>query len=237
MAAACFPSFAGLSGGEPEEGGTRDAAYERGDAPSEDDGEASLETGPETDADTNGDDAQGAVDADRDDGAPDALPVCESGVSSRNSTVCSPCGRDCEKGECIAGECQPFVVIAQTNGQPTQLAVNETHIYWTTLGTPASDATSALNEGKVMRAARDGSAITTIADRQQHPTGLLLTSDHVYWVNQGGVGESGQFGSNDGSVKGISLDGSSGQVTIASSQRRPVALATDGATKSLRRSD
>ena len=80
-----------------------------------------------------------------------------------------------------------------------------------------------------MRAARDGSGITTIADRQQHPTGLLLTSDHVYWVNQGGVGESGQFGSNDGSVKGISLDGSSGQMTIASSQRRPVSLATDGA--------
>ena len=106
MAAACFPSFAGLSGGEPEEGGTRDAASERGDAPSEDDSEAGPETDAETAAETNGDDAQGAVDADHD-GAPDALPVCEGGVFTRNSSVCSPCGRDCEKGECIAGSVSP----------------------------------------------------------------------------------------------------------------------------------
>ena len=119
-------------------------------------------------------------------------------------------------------------MIAQTNGQPTQLAINETHIYWTTLWTPASDAS-------VCAERRQGHARRSRWERDHHHRRSATAPPACSHERSRLLGEP-RWGrrkrtirEQHGSVKGISLDGSSGQMTIASSQRRPVALATDGA--------
>jgi hypothetical protein len=72
---------------------------------------------------------------------------------------CGACGHDCLGGACSVSKCLPFVV-ANEPGEPTALAVDGTHVYWT-------NATS----GDVRRAPITGGIPETIWDG---PTGTFL---------------------------------------------------------------
>jgi hypothetical protein len=101
------------------------------------------------------------------DGSPDGAPhdaatdvvvhPCSDTTVDRFN--CGTCGHDCLGGGCVDSRCQP-VVIAIDPGGPVGLAVDATHVYWTTSF-----------DSDVRRAPIDGGAAETIYDG---PTGTSL---------------------------------------------------------------
>jgi hypothetical protein len=83
------------------------------------------------------------------------------------------------------------------------------HLYWT-------DSLI----GTIMEANLDGTDPHAIATGQQHPTGVAVAGNHLYWTNLGFGGFS------DGTVVKANLDGSDPH-TIADSQHLPAGVAVD----------
>jgi hypothetical protein len=97
-----------------------------------------------------------------------------------------------------------------TGDVPWDIAVDETHVYWTEQGsTPAG--------GKVMRASKvDGTGLTTIASEAKGPQGIAVDASRVYWANK-----------LEGTIESAPLAG--GAVTVlATGQAQPVNVAVDG---------
>jgi hypothetical protein len=67
--------------------------------------------------------------------------------------------------------------LASNQNQPFGIAVDATSVYWVNYGN---------GDGEVMKAALDGSALTTLASGQQGPYHLAIDSDSVYWADYGG---------------------------------------------------
>jgi hypothetical protein len=95
---------------------------------------------------------------------PDASPVHPCNDTQTDPFNCGSCGHDCFGGACNAGRCAP-VVLATDPGEPAEIAVDATHVYWTNAKT-----------GDVRRAPIAGGAAETIYDG---PTGTMLAEGLV----------------------------------------------------------
>jgi hypothetical protein len=98
---------------------------------------------------------------------------CETELES-NARHCGACGRDCQGGACSSGKCQPVPVI--TASGVTGLAIDDTHVYWTTGGS-APDKT-------IQRVARAGGKADLLRELNatHGPALLRVRGGHLYWA-------------------------------------------------------
>lgn len=120
-----------------------------------------------------------------------------------DSANCGVCGHDCQGGLCTASECQP-VILASTQGATVGIAVDSTHVYYTSW-----------SAGKVMKVPIGGGTPTTIATGLSTPAGIAVDSTSVYWVAY-----------NAGNVYKAPLGGGNATV-LASTQSSPLNIAVD----------
>jgi len=99
----------------------------------------------------------------------------------------------------------PPTMLASEPGLAGDIAIDPTHVYWTTLS------------GRVNSAALDGSRATTLASGQELPCGLAVDATSVYWAVW-----------NQGTIMKVGLDGGA-PVALASGQDSPCRLAVDDA--------
>lgn len=101
-------------------------------------------------------------------------------------------------------------VIELAGGQtvPTGLAVDDTHVYWTNMG---SDNAS---DGTVSRRPKSGGNIQIIATGQAHPERIAVDGKYLFWTRLGeNVG--GLAGWTGGTIVRARKDGSSSPATVA----------------------
>jgi hypothetical protein len=72
-------------------------------------------------------------------------------------------------------------VLAPSEGSPTDIAVDETHVYWTVSGSGCSD-------GAVRRMPKAGGPIETLASNEPNPRRLVLDQDRIYYYDGCGSG-------------------------------------------------
>lgn len=117
----------------------------------------------------------------RDANATDAPIVHPCTNTSLDPFNCGACGHDCLGGACNAGVCAP-VVLANDPGEPAEITVDDTHVYWTNEKT-----------GDVRRVAIGGGAVETIYDGAEATPlgeGLVRAGADVYFtlaVDDGGI--------------------------------------------------
>jgi hypothetical protein len=68
---------------------------------------------------------------------------------------------------------------------PSDVAVDTNGIYWVEAGTP-----NIYLDGSVKAAKLDGTDIVVLADNQRDPRRIVLSADHVFWINRGAQGLS-----------------------------------------------
>ena len=190
----CFPSFDGLTGG----GATVDGQQPDSTAPPD----TGLEAGPivAPPGDASGD-ADGA-----------SCVIEQDAMTSKN---CGRCGRDCELGACVDGQCTPYVFVSDQ--QPIQLALDGAYLYWT----------NGAQAGSVYRIPHSGAGgAKLLATGLLNPSGITVTPDKIYWLDQGSADQSGRITGSDGVVMSSALDGT-GARTIGTSFKRPLSLVVD----------
>jgi len=94
---------------------------------------------------------------------------CETDLTS-SVTSCGACGNSCLGGACKEGKCQPFV-IASGQSTPTNVALDDTHLYWT----------NQVPGGAVMRVPRLGGTAEMVATKTKTPGGLAVDGSSVFW--------------------------------------------------------
>jgi hypothetical protein len=120
-----------------------------------------------------------------------------------DSANCGVCGHDCLGGLCQAGECQP-VKLASGQGQTVGIALDATHVYWTSS-----------NNGTVTKVSKGGGTPTTLASGISAPFGIAVDSTSVYWVaNSGGNVYKAPIGGGNSTI-------------LASAQGGPLNIAVD----------
>jgi hypothetical protein len=85
---------------------------------------------------------------------------------------CGSCDRDCGGTTCQQGVCEPAVVVGGVT-DPQSIAIDDTHVYWTTAG------------GLVQRALKSGGPIETLAEDQESPETIVVDDKRVFWLNRG----------------------------------------------------
>jgi hypothetical protein len=129
---------------------------------------------------------------------------------------------------------QSVMMVAKAGGTPTLLAkvgpglsphgiaVDDTSVYWAASETPCSLGTPGCvvppHLGRIMKAARGGGPVITLAEDQAGPSNITLDADNAYWVNSVG-----------GEVMRVSKSGGS-PVMLASSQTGPTDIAVDASS-------
>jgi hypothetical protein len=94
---------------------------------------------------------------------------------------CGQCGHSCLGGTCAAGVCQP-VVLASNEENPFEIAVDDSHVYWTNY--------VAGPKGAVRRIPKTGGAPTDFAI-DNGARGLAIANGVVFWTADG-VGIQGR---------------------------------------------
>jgi hypothetical protein len=125
---------------------------------------------------------------------------------------CGVCGRSCQGLSCNNGACQSFELISGLS-RAVDLAVDETHVYWTESGDAGE------SNGRVCRIAKEGGILDILLDSQPEPCHLAIDSTHVYWTSCGA-----QPSCTDGSVQSMLKDGTS-PTQIAGNLENPDAIA------------
>lgn len=136
---------------------------------------------------------------------------------------CGACDHSCLGGLCIGGECQPVEVVGGLAGSaPSQLALDDTHLYWAgprqvkrvlkTGGTIEVVATDPFNSesrtafglgggsvywhnrdaAQIVRQSPDGSDSTEFAAVSQAVSRIIISDDVVYW-NEEAIGAGTTF--------------------------------------------
>jgi hypothetical protein len=139
---------------------------EVGDAPSDSDAEPACST---TKVDCDGDDANG----------------CETDLTT-DPGQCGACGHNCLSGDCIDGQCQPFV-LADGQAKPKNVTFDSTHVYWTNQG----------GLGAVMRVPKGGGDVEEVAVTNFLPGGLAVDGEAVFWSDFGSMGKIRRLNKTD----------------------------------------
>lgn len=95
--------------------------------------------------------------------------TCDATGLATDSQNCGACGHDCGGGDCAGGVCQP-VVLAVASGEPTDVAIDEQYVYWTS------------DDGKVGRVGKNGGEPeTVVAGVQRGLARLTVDENRVYY--------------------------------------------------------
>lgn len=78
---------------------------------------------------TNNPDVDGATIPGSDGSTPIEAAACEGIELKDSGSHCGTCNHDCLGGQCLDGKCQP-VLLADNQGRPTDLAVDDTYVFW-----------------------------------------------------------------------------------------------------------
>ena len=76
-----------------------------------------------------------------------------------------------------------------TSPRAVHIAVDDEHVYWTTMGTYTPDEHEAYtlgtynNDGSVRRVRKTGGTAEIVASHQRHPGHLALSDSHIFWIN------------------------------------------------------
>lgn len=107
-------------------------------------------------------------------GCDEGLATCDGACVRLDTDAlhCGACNHDCLGSACNAGMCAPEDVVTGVS-EPAGLALDETHVYWTTAG------------GLVQRAPKAGGAAETIASGQNDPGPIVADGKRVIWINRG----------------------------------------------------
>jgi len=152
--------------------------------------------------------------------APDGGCSDDPGTDPHN---CGACGRDCQGGACVAGECQPLV-LAASRAAPQDLAVAHGFVYWVEQGTAANLAL----DGKVMQVpvagcpSQGADCPKTLAQDQVSPGGVAVDQNALYWLEH----SDGQTTVGTGRVWQLPLPETT-PVVFASGQDRPRKVAIE----------
>ena len=149
---------------------------------------------------------------------------CPSGQSScggkcmnvaTDNANCGGCGLTC--AACVKGRCT--TTIATPALAPWAIAVDSKNVYWTSLGSCASDG--GVPTGNIASAPITGGPPVTLVTAQGSPSAIAVDTQSIYWVNKSDC-------SGNGSVMKAGLDGS-GLTTLAGNQNQAQYIALDGA--------
>lgn len=72
--------------------------------------------------------------------------------------------------------------LAENRRQPTSIALDETHVYWTEWGSRDALA-NYLENGGVYRAPKEGGEVEILAENLYMPANIQLDDTNVYWLN------------------------------------------------------
>jgi hypothetical protein len=78
-------------------------------------------------------------------------------------------------------------VIAPRQFLPNELAVDATHVYWTTRGVPPNYR----DGSNVFRVPKAGGPIQQLAEFQENAEDIAVNDTHVFWVNSGAYVRTG----------------------------------------------
>lgn len=135
--------------------------------------------------------------------APIDTPPCDQ---QSDPTCCGAPEHSCLGAPCVAGVCQPGVLVDAVNA--SDLALTDSAVYFVQ---PA---------GTIERIGRDGSGRTTLASSPDTPIAVAVTGDTVVWATLGGGGRNGAI---------VRLaPGDAMPVAIATMEHVPCDLAIDG---------
>jgi hypothetical protein len=195
FAVGCFPSFDGLTGGGSGGAMVQDASV--------------ITDGSVQDVAVTID---GALDAQA---ADEAEPTCIVDTDAMSSKNCGTCGRDCELGQCVDGDCTPYPFVSDQ--QPVQLAIDGSYLYFT----------NGTDPGSIYRIQRSGAGgAQLIVSGQKNPFGIAVGGNRIYWVNQGTTDQNGHVLGADGALMSSALDGTDVKL-LGASFKRPLFLVVD----------
>lgn len=134
--------------------------------------------------------------------------ACDSGLAACGAACvdlesdpdhCGRCDRACGS-PCSQGLCEPTPVAPDVE-DPQAIALDDTHVYWTTAG------------GAVQRAPKAGGPVQTIAEDQESPTTIIVDEKRAYWLNSGTGAVMRQF--KDGKATPMMLSSGMGARGLA----------------------
>lgn len=152
--------------------------------------------------------------ADASPGAPDAL-VCTAPVMDCNDdpadgcetntdtdpTDCGSCGHDCLGGTCIAGRCQPVMMIDGLSNF-SGFAQDGEYLYFSKRGTSSSNYT----DGSINRVAKNGGSPSAIVMNEENARSVIHHDGALFWTRLAMVtGPAVRFTSTSGPATPVTL--------------------------------
>src|SRR5512140_2346263 len=106
---------------------------------------------------------------------PNALPAtCDSNLLSDPKNCCVQ-GRDCQGGACVAGKCQPVVIVSDATSDARGIAQTNNLVLWATGCS-----------GIVRKVGKDGAGNTPLPAGQHCTPTLAISGASVYWIEFNG---------------------------------------------------
>lgn len=85
---------------------------------------------------------------------------------------CGACGHDCLGGACVGSACQP-ILLAKQDGQPWEIALDATHVYWSN------------THGEISKVPKAGGATVVLTSDLSNPGALAVHANRVYSASYG----------------------------------------------------
>jgi hypothetical protein len=143
--------------------------------------------------------------------------TCDVAKLATDSQNCGACRHQCGGGDCAGGVCQS-VVLAEASGMPTDVAVDEQYVYWTS------------NDGKVGRVGKNGGEPETVVTGVQRGLARLTVDENRVYYREI------EDASGVANIGAAAKDGAS-PFTVATNQPGIGSLTSDGSSLYWARTD